>query len=333
MMSPHREAGIGEAYYTVQLFERMMRPVSPIRQFFHYAGWYVSSLFGRKKPLVNTMVIHYGCNLRCAHCAVAANEGKLTGPSSMTWEMATGEMRSEYEKGSRIIFFEGGEPTIWKDGDKGFEDLIAEAKRIGYYVTGYTTNGTGHIVEGSEAIAVSLDGPEEVHDRMRAPGVYGKLMENLGRTAHPNIFANMTISQDNMRHLRETAEIVARTPQLRGLMINFQTPPPTERTLDLEEKRAVVDEALRLKKEGLPIINSKRALKELLITDYTDRCPYWVSSFMIPDGTKHYGCPMRAVESCRDCGFDAVREYRLITAGNIGTILSMSRFAISKPPR
>ena len=224
MMSPHREAGIGEAYYTVQLFERMMRPVSPIRQFFHYAGWYVSSLFGRKKPLVNTMVIHYGCNLRCAHCAVAANEGKLTGPSSMTWEMATREMRSEYEKGSRIVFFEGGEPTIWKDGDKGFEDLIAEAKRIGYYVTGYTTNGTGHIVEGSEAIAVSLDGPEEVHDRMRAPGVYGKLMENLGRTAHPNIFANMTISQDNMGHLRETAEIVARTPQLRGLMINFQTP-------------------------------------------------------------------------------------------------------------
>ena len=310
-----------------------MSSVSPIRQFFHYAGWYASSLFGRKKPLVNTMVIHYNCNLRCTHCAVTANEGKLSGPTSMTWEMATEEMRSEYGKGSRIVFFEGGEPTIWKDGDKGFEDLIEEAKQIGYYVTGYTTNGIGRIIEDSEAISISLDGPREIHDRIRGPGAYDRMLENLGRTTHPNIFANMTISKDNKDVLKETAEIVDRTPQLRGLMVNFQTPPPAERTLTSEEKKAVVEEALRLKKEGFPIMNSKRALKELLITDYADRCPYWVSSFMLPDGSKHYGCPMRAVESCRDCGFDAVREYRLITAGNVGTILSMSRFAISRPPR
>ncbi|NLI73945.1 MAG: radical SAM protein [Euryarchaeota archaeon] len=310
-----------------------MRPVSPIRQFLHYTGWYISSIFGRKKPLVNTMVIHYGCNLRCTHCAVAANEGKLEGPSSMTWEMAVKEMRSEYDKGSRIVFFEGGEPTIWRDRDKVFTDLINEAKRIGYFVTGYTTNGIGNIVEDSEAIAVSLDGPEKIHDLMRGPGAYQKLMDNLSRTNHSNIFANITISKDNMNYLRETVEIVDKMPQLRGLMINFQTPPPTKGLLSLEEKRVLVNEALDIKSKGLPIINSKRALKELLITDYTDKCPYWVSSFMLPDGTKHYGCPMRAVEACSNCGFDAVREYRLITTGNIGTIFSMSRFAISKPPQ
>lgn len=310
-----------------------MSSASPVRQFSHYAGWYLSSLFGIKKPLVNTMIIHYACNLRCTHCAVTANEGKLAGPSSMSWEKATTELRSEYDKGSRIVFFEGGEPTIWKDGDKTFRDLIAEAKRIGYFMTGHTTNGTGSIVEESEVVAVSLDGPREVHDRIRAPGVYDKLMENVGRTHHKNIFANMTVCKENIDVVRETAEIVERTPQIRGLMINFQTPPPADQTPTLDEKKKVVDEALRLKKDGLPIINSKRALKELLITDYTDMCPYWVSSFMLPDGSKYYGCPMRAVESCRDCGFDAVREYRLITRGNIGTILSMSRFAISKPPQ
>src|SRR5690606_39518019 len=51
---------------------------------------------------------------------------------------------------------------------------------------------------------------------------------DLGRTTHPNIFANMTISKDNKDVLKETAEIVDRTPQLRGLMVNFQTPPPAE---------------------------------------------------------------------------------------------------------
>jgi len=306
-----------------------MSPVSAVRQFSHYAGWYIRSVFGRKDPLVNTMIIHYACNLRCAHCAVTANEGKVPGPKAMSWETARQELRSEYDKGTRIVFFEGGEPTIWRDGDKDFRDLIEEAHRIGYFVTGYTTNGTRPIIEDSEAIAVSLDGPREVHDRIRAPGVYDALMENLERTTHPNIFANMTVSQLNLGAVRETAELVARNPRIKGLMLNFLTPPPADLALSREQKQAVVDEALRLKKEGLPIINSKRALRELLITDYTERCPYWMSSFMLPDGSKYYGCPMRATESCRDCGFDAVREYRLITAGDVGTVLSMSRFAIS----
>lgn len=310
-----------------------MSPVSAVRQYSHYAGWYLRSIFGRKDPLVNTMVIHYACNLRCAHCAVTANEGKVSGPRAMSWELAVREMRAEYQKGSRIVFFEGGEPTIWRDDDKGFGDLIDEAHRIGYFVTGYTTNGTGVISEASDAISVSLDGPREVHDRIRAPGVYDMLMDNLGRTTHANIFANMTISQLNKDVVRATAKVVAANPRIKGLMLNFLTPPPADLTLTLEEKRAVVDEALRLKKEGFPILNTKRALKELLITDYTDLCPYWVSSFMLPDGSKYYGCPMRATEACRDCGFDAVREYRLITAGNVGTVLSMSRFAVAKPPR
>ena len=77
------------------------------------------------------------------------------------------------------------------------------------------------------------------------------MLENLGRTTHPNIFANMTISKDNKDVLKETAEIVDRTPQLRGLMVNFQTPPPAERTSH-GGKKAVVEEALRLKKEGFP---------------------------------------------------------------------------------
>jgi len=85
-----------------------------------------------------------------------------------------------------------------------------------------------------------------------------------------------------------------------------------------------------LKKEGLPILNSNKALRELLIEDYSKKCPYWISAFTMPDGTKYLGCPMAGTESCKNCGFDAVREYRLITRGDIGTISKMSRFALSK---
>jgi len=115
-------------------------------------------------------------------------------------------------------------------------------------------------------------------------------------------------------------------------MLNFITPPPYELALTLDEKRAVVDLAVKLKKEGYPVLNTNRALKELLEEDYSTKCPYWVSAFVLPDGSEYTGCPMKGTESCKKCGFDAVREYRLITRGNVETITGMSkRFALTKP--
>jgi MoaA/NifB/PqqE/SkfB family radical SAM enzyme len=239
-------------------------------------------------------------------------------------------MQETFDKGARILFFEGGEPPIWTDGDKDLSDLIEEGRRIGYYVIGYTTNGIGKIFEQSDVVSVSLDGPREIHDLIRGPGVFDRLMENLGRTKHTNIFANMVVTRTNIDHVRATAEVVARTPSVRGMMINFLTPPPYDISLTLEQKKKVVEEVKALKKEGLPIVNSNNALKELLFEDYSKKCPYWISSFTMPDGTKYHGCPMEGTESCKNCGFDAVREYRLITRGDIGTISKMSRFALSK---
>jgi MoaA/NifB/PqqE/SkfB family radical SAM enzyme len=248
----------------------------------------------------------------------------------MSFEDASKDMQATFDKGARILFFEGGEPTIWTDGDKTLPDLIQEGRRIGYYVIGYTTNGIGEVFEQSDVISVSLDGPKEIHDAIRGPGVFNRLMENLGKTSHTNIFANMVVTRTNMEYLRATAEVVAKTSSIKGMMINFLTPPPYDISLTIEQKRKVVEEVRMLKKEGLPILNSNKALRELLIEDYSKKCPYWISAFTMPDGTKYLGCPMAGTESCKNCGFDAVREYRLITRGDIGTISKMSRFALSK---
>lgn len=308
-----------------------MSPASSLRQYTYYAGWFLGSKFGSRRPLVNTMIIHFGCNLRCQHCSIAANADQLSAGASMDFDTAAREMRSEFDQGARILFFEGGEPTIWRDGAKGLPDLIEEGRRIGYYVIGYTTNGVGTIYEESDVISVSLDGPPSVHDRIRGPGVYGQLMSNLARIEHPNIFANMVVMRTNLDSIKETAEIVKGNRHIRGLMLNFLTPPPYDIALSGEEKRKVVEDALQWRKEGLPILNTERALKELLVEDYSEKCPYWVSSFTLPDGSKYNGCPMQGTVSCKSCGFDAVREYRLILAGNVETITKMSRrFALSR---
>jgi MoaA/NifB/PqqE/SkfB family radical SAM enzyme len=300
-----------------------------IGQTAYYGVWFFKGLLGFRKPLVNTMIITYQCNLKCQHCHIAENLPLIPLPHKMSYDVAVEEMKASFERGTRVLFFEGGEPTYWSDGDRTLLDLIKAGKEIGYYVTGYTTNGTNVFHLESDTISVSLDGPREVHDKIRCEGVYDKLMANLEKVDHPNVFANMVVMPDNQHLIRETAQIVKDNPHLNGLMINFLTPPPESKTLTLEEKRKAVEEILALKKEGYPILNSKKALKELLMEDYSERCPLWASEFVMPDRSKHYGCPMRG-ESCKKCGFNAVREYSLVTRGSPSTILSMAgRFALS----
>ncbi|OPY31220.1 MAG: molybdenum cofactor biosynthesis protein A [Methanomassiliicoccales archaeon PtaU1.Bin124] len=300
-------------------------------QFTYYARWWLGSVFGRKNALVNTMMINFQCNLKCKHCSVQGNADLLPEPHQLSYDIAKEEMQWGFDEGARVLFFEGGEPTLWKDGDKDLRDLIKAGRDIGYFVVGYTTNGTNVIYEDSDVISISLDGPRDVHDSIRGAGTYDKLMANLDKLSHPNIFANMVLMKDNKDALRRTVEAAAANKHIRGIMLNFITPPPHDQALSLDEKKALVDEALMLKKEGYPILNGTKALKEMLIEDYTELCPYWASAFVLPDCSHHYGCPMRGTESCKECGFTAVREYSLIVRGNPTAIREMSkRFAYSK---
>ncbi|MEM2944471.1 MAG: radical SAM protein [Methanomassiliicoccales archaeon] len=307
-----------------------MKRSGKFHQFFYYALWLSKVMAGTRDPLVNTMLINYECNLRCKHCSIAAHLDKLTGPISMSFDTAVVEMKKFYEAGARILFFEGGEPTLWRDGNKTLSDLIAVGKEIGYFVIGYTTNGTRRIIGESDVISISIDGPEEIHDTIRGSGAYSALMKNLEEIAHPNIFANMVVNKINKDAVEETIKLVERNPKIKGIMINFLTPPPNSLALDFEEKRKVVNLVIEMKKQGYSVLNTAKALRELLEEDYSEKCPYWLSAFVLPDDSKHFGCPLRGTESCKQCGFNAVREYRLITRGNMETIIQMSgRFALS----
>jgi MoaA/NifB/PqqE/SkfB family radical SAM enzyme len=306
-----------------------MGALRTIGQTAYYGIWLFKGLLGFKKPLVNTMIITYQCNLRCQHCHIANTLPNIPQPHKISYQAALEEMKGSYERGARVLFFEGGEPTYWSDGDRTLLDLIKAGRDIGYFVTGYTTNGTNVFYPESDVISVSLDGPREVHDRIRCEGTFDKLMANLQKVDHPNVFANMVVMPENKHLIRETAQIVKDSGRINGLMINFLTPPPESKTLTLEEKRKAVQEIISLKKEGYPILNSKKALKELLIEDYSGLCPFWASEFVLPDRTKHNGCPMKG-ESCKKCGFNAVREYSLVTRLSLTTILSMAgRFGLS----
>lgn len=287
-----------------------------------------------KRPLINTQGTHTGCNLRCRHCAIALSidthpEMRL----SLSFDELVKDLRDRYAEGARIAYFEGGETTIWRDGDRDLGDLIDAAKDIGYYNVGYTTNGTtGRIFTNSDVISVSLDGPRDAHDYVRGKGAYDKLMHTLGTLEFDGqVYANTVLQKGNLDKIRETAQIVRDNPRLAGIIFNFLTPPPYEIMPSHEEKLEAVSEIRRLKEEGFPILNSKKGLELLATEDWEDRCPKFMSAFILPDGSHKMGCHLENTPSCKNCGYAAVREFYLVSKGSLSTVFELSSiFAMGK---
>jgi len=299
-------------------------------EMFSYARWWLGSFFGSKAPLVNTLIIHYGCNLRCKHCNIHSIEG--LGKNKLHYREIIDDLKLQFRNGAKIAYFEGGETTMWTDEEKDLGDLIKAAKDIGYHNVGYTTNGTNVMFTGSDVISISLDGPKGIHDAIRGEGVFDELMNNIAKVEFKGaIYANMVIQKDNKDKIEETAKIVMNNEKLTGIIFNFITPPPYDIALTPDEKREAIAKIRELKKNGYPILNSKKGLELLAEEDWSKKCPYYVTVFMIPDGSHHNGCPMHDTDSCRQCGFAAVREYYLVKKGNPFTITEMSStFAMSK---
>ncbi len=114
----------------------------------------------------------------------------------MTYEQVREHLQYSYDLGSRFVDFEGGEVTIWKDGDKRINDLIDLAKEIGFFSCTITTNAQLPFVGcNADSIWVSLDGAGRYHEEVRGKGTFAKVVSGkyhveikLGRKTHQGIF-------------------------------------------------------------------------------------------------------------------------------------------------
>lgn len=110
------------------------------------------------------------------------------------------------------LHIQGGEIGLYKS----YLDLTAYAKQLGFRCT-YVTNGTSLardaadiVAIGVDVILVSIDGPRQVHDSIRGPGVFDNVAQGIqaihaqkkaqGKKA-PQIFINYAICSESYRHL------------------------------------------------------------------------------------------------------------------------------------
>lgn len=111
------------------------------------------------------------CNLKCLHCLIGDRSGY-----ELTTTEALNAISSIVKLGGKKLLITGGEPLVRND----LYLIIKEAYLSGLNL-GLITNGTMidafFLKEAGKYIqnmAVSIDGPKQIHDRIRGKGVYDK---------------------------------------------------------------------------------------------------------------------------------------------------------------
>lgn len=271
--------------------------------FYYLRFGFESFLLGRRKPIVAGIPLTDLCNLRCRHCVVA-NAGR----GHHNFETVRGWMKLLYERGARILYLQGGEAFGWSDGNRSLDHVIRTAREIGYFKVATVTNGTYPIETEADLVWVSIDGSPAAHDRIRGRGAFDQLAENLASTSHQSIYANMTVNRLNWTEAEAVVRFVTEHPHLQGVSFNFHTPYPgvEELTLAAEQRTELIEDLLRLKKQGYPIVNSAVALKLLMSGDY--RRPLGLIQ-MVEQGQVFECCWGRQYEGvCRQCGYGVIAE-------------------------
>jgi len=291
----------------------------------YYMWWFAQCrILGKRKPLQSVVFITDRCNLDCKHCAIVRK-----GRDSRSKSLAQIKEELQYckDQGSRIIDFQGGEPSLWKDDSDealaytgngkpaDINTLIRLAKEMGFFSTTVTTNAQAPIIAESSLIWVSIDGDKKYHDSQRGEGAFDRTMKNIRESTHPRLNANMCVTSENWQDFERVTEIVRDTPQLKKMAFSFYT--PLDRNIDLvpsvHAKDAVIDIAARLKREGFPLMNSLPAIEMMRDPkNYAHKSQCWITNFIMSDGTRLPGCQGQGTDACDDCGFGMAAEMYLL---------------------
>lgn len=131
-------------------------------------------IFGRRTPFIVVWNITYRCNQKCEYCGFYKRECK---------ELSTSQVRDYidelYRCGTRYISFTGGEPLLRDD----LEQIISYCKEKDMHVI-VNTNGSllardYYKIQKADEVQLSFDGPEDIHDRLRAKGSFQKVVNAL----------------------------------------------------------------------------------------------------------------------------------------------------------
>lgn len=201
--------------YTVHPFS------APMYWLLSLAGFYFRRKILRQSlPLLASFKLTYQCNLACRACPFHIRAQNIG--SCMNWGRAVALLAELHRIGCRIVVFEGGEPFLWRDGDRGLRNLIWYAKTLFLRVC-ITTNGTFPLDVPADVIWVSIDGLRETHNLLRSNS-FDTIWENLLGAPHRNILIHYTVNRMNWLDVELLLKKIRDLPSVCGMTVQFFYP-------------------------------------------------------------------------------------------------------------
>lgn len=224
---------------------------------------------GRRTPLAVSYIITNRCNYTCAYC----NRWRKKG-TELTTAQIVDMFRQLKQLGTRFMQITGGEPFLRPD----LLDVVREAKACGFFV-GVNTNGSlmdrcPQVLDYVDQMTFSLDGPAEVHEKIRPLGSFAAAMRAIDTAqAHGvRVQINTTLTEYNTRYVDRMIDLA----EERGVSISFQ--PASVQLLSGDADNPVAGQRAGIV-EGLERIERRRKNSECiknskLVLKFMKRWPY-----------------------------------------------------------
>jgi MoaA/NifB/PqqE/SkfB family radical SAM enzyme len=191
----------------------------------HY--WIPSNFNGGHawNPISVTMELTYRCNLACQMCPQTKERSTMT--NAFKNELATTDIKKLIDELAQMkvksLTFTGGEPLLRKDIFEIIQYVKMKQMNCNILTNGALINermAEGLVKTGADVVSISIDGPEEVHDYIRAhKGCFDNIAKGIAllqhykekeNSNHPEIGLVCTISALNQNRLNEIIDFAAK---------------------------------------------------------------------------------------------------------------------------
>ncbi|MBU0635317.1 MAG: radical SAM protein [Candidatus Omnitrophica bacterium] len=128
-------------------------------------------------PLIAILCVTNKCNLKCWYCY--GEHPYRNNSLEFTKEELAGIITGLHDMGVQIVQLQGGEPLLRND----LKELVLQIKKQGM-ICDLVTNGVLiperiETVRLLDTICISLDGPQELTDKNRGPGIFVRAVEGI----------------------------------------------------------------------------------------------------------------------------------------------------------
>lgn len=250
------------------------------------------------------------CALRCGHCYFFAGGGETAGDlEAGAYLRRLIDRRDRY--GVRSAFWVGGEPLLRVGLLRAAMGLFAR--------NAVATSGMVSIPGDLGAgLMVSVDGPEEAHDRLRGGGSFARVMRHLAALPARGFVLSTTLTAMTEGAIEGLEGLVERT-RAAGVLVGFHVGPPGDPLrIDGARRERVVDR-LQAMRPGV-LLNSPDGLERFRpgnARDLARHCIYRHTAVAFDTRLEpKRPCTFGGRADCRACGCPVVAEQRAWQLGS-----------------